>query len=77
MAIVPTVPMGQLGNGGREEGGGPKKQERKDAMRGEQQSKVYDLGPGVIQPIYRVILVVSELDWVDLDLRCSAILLGQ
>ena len=26
---------------------------------------------------YRVILVVSELGWVDLDLRCSTILLGQ
>ena len=28
-------------------------------------------------PLYRVILVVSELGWVDLDLRCSTILLGQ
>ena len=27
--------------------------------------------------LYRVILVVSELGWVDLDLRCSTILLGQ
>ena len=26
---------------------------------------------------YRVILVVSELGWVDLNLRCSTILLGQ
>lgn len=27
--------------------------------------------------LYRVILVVSKLGWVDLDLICSTILLGQ